>query len=80
MVLAGHERPAHRILFTDELTGRHHHRRSFRHLVTEYRRAAQGCAKFIKTHPTVPLARKRRQQALLLPSAGLAGFRLPGRP
>lgn len=62
----------HRILFTDELTGRHHHRRSFRHLVTEYRRAAHGCANFIKAHPDSPLARKRRQQALLLPSAGLA--------
>ena len=33
-------------------------------LVTEYRRAAEGCAKFIKTHPDSPLARKRRQQAL----------------
>jgi putative flippase GtrA len=68
----------HRILFTDELTGRHHHRRSFRHLVTEYRRAAHGCANFIKAHPDSPLARKRRQQALLLPSAGLAGFAAAG--
>jgi putative flippase GtrA len=68
----------HRILFTDELTGRHHHRRSFRHLVTEYRRAAHGCARFIKAHPDSPLARKRRQQALLLPTAGLAGLTAAG--
>jgi hypothetical protein len=68
----------HRILFTDQLTGQHHHRRSFRHLVLEYRRAAHGCANFIKTHPDSPLARKRRQQAMLLPSAGLAGLATAG--
>lgn len=64
----------HRILFTDQLTGAHHHRRSFRHLVTEYRRAALGCAMFIRKHPDSPLARKRRQQAFLLPLTGLAGL------
>ena len=64
----------HRILFTDALTGRHHHRRSFRHLVTEYRRAAGGCAKFVKAHREAPLARKRLQQAILLPLVGLAGL------
>ena len=64
----------HRILFTDALTGRHHHRRSFRHLVTEYRRAAHGCAMFVRRHPDSPLARKRRQQALLLPLLGLAAL------
>ena len=68
----------HRILFTDRLTGRHHHRRSFQHLVTEYRRAAHGCARFIKAHPDSPLARKRRQQALLLPLAGLAAVAAAG--
>lgn len=68
----------HRILFTDALTGRHHHRRSFRHLVTEYRRAAQGCARFIRTHPDCPLARKRRQQAFLLPLIGLTGLAAAG--
>ncbi len=64
----------HRILFTDQLTGRHHHRRTFRHLVTEYTRAAGGCAQFVKAHPDSPLARKRRQQATLLPITGLAGL------
>ncbi len=73
MVLAA-RKACHRILFSDQLTGRHHHRRSFRHLVTEYSRAAGGCAQFVKAHPDCPLARKRRQQATLLPITGLAGL------
>jgi putative flippase GtrA/GT2 family glycosyltransferase len=47
-------RAGHRILFTDQLTGAHHHRRSFWHLVTEYRRAAFGCARFVRKHPDSP--------------------------
>jgi len=60
-----------RIMFTDQLTGRHHHRRSFRRLVHEYKRAAGGCAKFIKRHPDSPLARKRLMQVIALPISGL---------
>ena len=73
----------HRILFTDELTGRHHHRRSFRQLVTEYRRAAGGCAQFIKTHPEAPwpvsgASRPRPPLAGLAGVAGLAGAMATG--
>ena len=60
------------ISFTNQITGRHHHRRSFRKLVAEYRRAAGGCAEFVKKHPDSPLARKRLLQAITLPIAGLA--------
>lgn len=60
-------RAGHRILFSDQLSGRHHHRCSFRKLVTEYGRAADGCARFIHAHPDSPLARKRRRQAIGLP-------------
>ena len=63
----------HPILFTSTLTAAHHHRRSFRHLVREYRQSARGCAQFVRRHPDSPLARKRRLQGLLLPPAGAAG-------
>ena len=76
MVLADREGRA-RILFTDALTVPHH-RRSFRHLVTEYRRAAGGCAKFVKTHRDAPLARKRLGQAILPPLVGLAALASAG--
>jgi GT2 family glycosyltransferase len=62
----------HPILFSGALTAAHHHRRSFRHLVREYKQSARGCAHFIRRHPDSPLARKRRLQGLLLPPAGAA--------
>lgn len=61
----------HRVLLSDELTGLHHHRRSFGELVTEHTIAASGCAQFMKQYPSSPLARKRWIQAFLLPLAGL---------
>ena len=63
----------HKILFSGGLTGAHHHRRSFRRLVTEYRQSSFGCAHFIRRHPDSPLARKRRYQAFGLPIAALVG-------
>jgi putative flippase GtrA/GT2 family glycosyltransferase len=62
----------HPILFSGTLTAAHHHRRSFRHLVREYKQSARGCAHFIRRHPDSPLARKRRIQGLLLPPVGTA--------
>ena len=63
----------HKIVFSGGLTGAHHHRRSFRRLVTEYRQSSFGCAHFIRRHPDSPLARKRRYQAFGLPIAALVG-------
>ena len=63
----------HKILFSGELTAAHHHRRSFRKLVKEYRQSAHGCAHFIRRHSDSPLARKRHLQAFGLPAAAL-GF------
>lgn len=57
----------HKILFTGEISGAHHHRRGLRKLATEYQRSAVGCAHFIHIHPDSPLARKRRLEALGLP-------------
>jgi putative flippase GtrA len=62
----------HAILFSSDLTAAHHHRRSFRHLVREYRQSAYGCAQFIRAHPDSPLARKRTMQAFGLPAGALA--------
>jgi hypothetical protein len=59
------------ILFSSELRGHHHHRRGLRPLCREYLRSADGCARFVRRHPTCPLARKRLLQALLLPVAAL---------
>jgi putative flippase GtrA len=59
------------ILFSKELWGQHHHRRGLRPLCREYLRSADGCARFVRRHPTCPLARKRLLQALLLPVAAL---------
>jgi glycosyltransferase involved in cell wall biosynthesis/putative flippase GtrA len=75
----------HPVLFSDAITAAHHHRRSFRRLVLEYRQSARGCVQFIRRHPDSALARKRRWQGLLLPPAavttaaaaimaGLAGY------
>jgi GT2 family glycosyltransferase len=58
----------HEVLYAAGLDGAHHHRQSFRALVREYRVSAHGCANFIHAHPLSPLARKRRRQAMLLPS------------
>jgi glycosyltransferase involved in cell wall biosynthesis len=66
----------HQILFTDELTAAHQHRRSYQALAREYQRASFGCAQYIRAHPDSPLARKRRRQSLLLPVAALAGLAL----
>jgi putative flippase GtrA/GT2 family glycosyltransferase len=62
----------YRILFSSELCGRHHHRRSLRLLCWEYRRSGEGCARFVRRHPGCPLARKRLRQAVLLPAAAVA--------
>ncbi len=64
-------RDGHAILFASELTASHHHRRSFRQLVREYRQSAHGCAQFIRVHPDSPLARKRAVQAFGLPTLAL---------
>jgi putative flippase GtrA/GT2 family glycosyltransferase len=61
----------HSILFASELTAAHHHRRSFRQLVREYRQSAHGCAQFIRAHPDSPLAKKRAAQAFGLPTLAL---------
>lgn len=68
----------HRILFSDQLNGQHYHRGTFRQLVMEYTRAADGCAQFIRTHPDSPLARKRLWQATCLPLAGLTALTVAG--
>jgi cellulose synthase/poly-beta-1,6-N-acetylglucosamine synthase-like glycosyltransferase len=61
----------YRVLFSCELAGYHHHRRSLRSLMREYLRAGQGCAQFIRIHWESGLARKRLTQAIALPSAAL---------
>jgi glycosyltransferase involved in cell wall biosynthesis/4-amino-4-deoxy-L-arabinose transferase-like glycosyltransferase/putative flippase GtrA len=58
----------HKIFFTGQLTGAHHHRRSFSKLRREYRQSASGCAHFIFRHRNSPLAIKRLWQALLIPA------------
>ena len=63
----------HKILFSGELTAAHHHRRSFRGLLREYRRAAHGCGYYVRAHRDAPLARKRLRQACLLPLLAVAG-------
>jgi putative flippase GtrA len=68
----------HLILFSAELTAGHHHRRSFRQLVREYRQSAHGCAQFIRRHPDSPLARKRAVQAFGLPAAAIGAAALSG--
>lgn len=60
-------RAGHRILFSHELAGLHHHRRGLIPLCREYLRASEGCARFIRRHPDCPLAVKRLRQAFLLP-------------
>ncbi len=64
----------HVILFSDELTAAHHHRRSFNGLAGEYRQAAHGCGHYMRTHPDSPLARKRLLQLFLLPSGAVLGL------
>ena len=66
------------ITFAPDINGAHHHRRSFRKLVTEYRRSANGCSHFIRAHGDSPLARKRRRQAFILPVAAAGGLALGG--
>ncbi len=62
-------RDGHMVLFSEELTGAHHHRRSFRALAREYRLSAEGCARFVRAYSDCPLARKRLMQAIGLPLA-----------
>ena len=64
-------RAGHRILFSHELAGLHHHRRGLVPLCREYLRSSEGCARFIRSHPDCPLAVKRLRQAFLLPLATL---------
>jgi putative flippase GtrA/GT2 family glycosyltransferase len=66
-------RDGHRILVDGSLTAAHHHRRSFRRLLQEYRRSAEGCARFSIQHRDCPLARKRILQAILLPLVAALG-------
>jgi putative flippase GtrA len=65
-------RAGHRVFFSAELSAAHHHRRSFLALVREYRRSAEGCARFIAAHGDSPLARRRRHQAVCVPLTALA--------
>jgi len=65
-------RAGHRILFSSEQCGRHHHRRSLRELCWEYLRSGDGCGRFVRRHPDCPLARKRLLQAILLPVIAVA--------
>ena len=67
-------RAGHEILISPQLTMAHHHRRSFRQLVREYRRSAHGCVQFIRAHPESPLSRKRWRQAFGLPLAAALGL------
>lgn len=67
-------RARHPILYSDALTGLHHHRRKLRLLAREYLRAGNGCARFIQAHPDAPLARKRLRQAMLLPLGAFAAL------
>jgi putative flippase GtrA len=62
----------HRVFFSAELSAAHHHRRTFLALVREYRRSAEGCARFIAAHGDSPLARRRRNQVLCVPLTALA--------
>jgi putative flippase GtrA len=64
-------RSGYSILFSHEMTGRHHHRQGLAPLCREYLQASDGCARFIDRHPDCPLAVKRRRQAFLLPIAAL---------
>jgi succinoglycan biosynthesis protein ExoA len=64
----------HAILFSNDLTAAHHHRRSFRGLAREYRQAADGCAHYMRVHPDSPLARKRLRQLSLLPTVAMVGL------
>ncbi len=64
----------HDILFACDLTAAHHHRRSFRGLVREYRQSADGCARYMVAHPDSPLARKRLLQLYLLPIGAILGL------
>ncbi len=68
----------HKILYAAGLTGRHHHRRSFQELATEYRRSATGCERFIRQHGDSPLSKKRSVEAVLLPSAAVVGVVIAG--
>jgi len=63
----------HRVLFSSEQYGRHHHRRGLRKLSRDYLRSGSGCARFVRSHPGCPLSRKRLLQAVLLPAGLLAG-------
>lgn len=64
----------HLVRFDGALTAAHHHRRSYRKLLQEYRRSAEGCAEFIRKHRDCPLGRKRLAQAVALPPFALAAL------
>ncbi|HEV8065163.1 MAG TPA: glycosyltransferase, partial [Acidimicrobiales bacterium] len=64
-------RAGYEILFSPDLSGLHHHRRTFLALMTEYRRSSLGCAAFMRRHPDCPLAVKRKRQLFGLPIAGV---------
>ena len=68
----------HKVLFSGDLTAAHHHRRSYRKLLQEYGRASEGCAAFVRRHPSSPLARKRLTQALTLPAVAAVGLSMAG--
>jgi glycosyltransferase involved in cell wall biosynthesis len=64
-------RRGNEVLFTSELDGWHHHRRGLVRLAREYLRASDGCSILVKTHPSCPLSRKRRWQAVTLSLTGV---------
>lgn len=71
-------RAGYRVLFSNQLDGRHHHRRGLVRLAREYLRSAEGCARLIATHPDCPLARKRALQATLITFAAISASVLAG--
>lgn len=71
-------RAGYRVLFSNQLDGRHHHRRGLVRLAREYLRSAEGCARLIATHPDCPLARKRALQATLITFAAITAAVLAG--
>lgn len=71
-------RAGYRVLFSDQLDGRHHHRRGLIPLGREYLRSAEGCARLVIAHPDCPLGRKRVLQATLIPIFVIAAAVLTG--
>ena len=63
------------------LSGRHHHRHTWRDLAKEYVRSGRGCGQYVRCYPHSHLARRRKAQVALtlscLASAVLGAFVAP---